>query len=82
MFGVIFYIAWRFRDQGDDEGEFPNQLGEGNTKLELTWTLLPLLILAVVAVFTVATIVKLNQTQKNAPQGRGHGPAVVVVSNT
>lgn len=65
VFGVVFYIAWRFRDHGDDEGEFPNQL-EGNTKLELTWTLLPLLILAVVAVGTVATIVKLNQTNKNA----------------
>ncbi len=65
VFGAVFYIAWRFRERGDDEGEFPTQL-EGNTKLELTWTLIPLLILAVVAVATVATIVKLNQTDKNA----------------
>ena len=65
VFGAVFYIVWRFRDTGEDEGEFPTQL-EGNTTLELSWTLLPLLILAVVAVFTVATIVKLNQTNKNA----------------
>jgi cytochrome c oxidase subunit II len=65
VFGAVFYIIWRFRDKGEDEGEFPTQL-EGNTRLELFWTLLPLLILAVVSVFTVATIVKLNQTNKNA----------------
>jgi cytochrome c oxidase subunit II len=65
VFGAIGYIVWRYRDKGDDEGEFPYQR-EGNTRLELLWTFIPLLILAVVAVFTVATIVKLNQTQKNA----------------
>ncbi len=65
VFGIVLFIAWRFRERPDDEGDFPTQL-EGNTKLELTWTLIPLLILAVVAVATVATIVKLNQTDKNA----------------
>ena len=65
VFGAVAYIMVRFRDKDDDEGEFPVQR-EGNTKLELFWTLLPLFILAVVAVFTVATIVKLNQTKKDA----------------
>lgn len=65
VFGAIGYIVWRYRDKGDDEGEFPVQR-EGNTRLELLWTFIPLLILAVVAVFTVATIVKLNQTKKDA----------------
>ncbi len=65
LFAVIFYIVWRFRDTGEDEDEFPSQL-EGNTVLELGWTIVPLLILVVVGIFTVATIIKLNQTDKNA----------------
>jgi cytochrome c oxidase subunit II len=65
LFAVVFYIVWRFRDRGDDEEEFPTQL-EGNTSLELGWTIIPLLVLVVVGVFTVATIVKLNQKNDNA----------------
>jgi cytochrome c oxidase subunit II len=64
VFGAIFFFCWRFRDNGEDDGEFPVQI-EGHTKAELVWTFIPLLILAVVAVGTVATIVKLNQVGKD-----------------
>ncbi|MDP9019858.1 MAG: cytochrome c oxidase subunit II [Actinomycetota bacterium] len=60
--GVIVFavVKWRHRD-GDDGGaeEMPAQL-HGNTRLEIGWTILPALVLAVVAVFTVPVIFELN----------------------
>ncbi|MCB1038040.1 MAG: cytochrome c oxidase subunit II [Acidimicrobiales bacterium] len=62
--GVVFvlvmagslYVALRFRAKDDaDFDEFPEQL-HGNFKLEIGWTILPAVVLLVVAVFTVATI--------------------------
>jgi cytochrome c oxidase subunit 2 len=53
LFGTI-YVAVRFRARpGDDEA--PKQV-HGNTILEVGWTIVPALILAVMAVPTVATI--------------------------
>lgn len=51
--GLIIVAIVKFRDRGT-EGE-PKQV-HGNTKLELTWTLIPALILFGVAIPTVATI--------------------------
>ncbi|MGI9119434.1 MAG: cytochrome c oxidase subunit II [Acidimicrobiales bacterium] len=58
--GLIVYavIKWRRRD-GDDEDEMPTQL-HGSTKLEIGWTILPALVLALVSVFTIPVIFKLN----------------------
>jgi cytochrome c oxidase subunit II len=52
-FGLLGYIMWRFRHRpGAPE---PEQV-HGNTRLEIAWTLLPALIVAVIAVPTVKAI--------------------------
>lgn len=56
--GLILYTLWRFRSRGDDE-PLPKQVA-GNTRLELTWTIIPAVILAFVAVPTVQTIFRLS----------------------
>lgn len=53
MLGVIM-IPLKFRRKKDDPG-LPKQV-HGNTTLELTWTILPVILLAVVAVPTLAGI--------------------------
>lgn len=58
--GVIVYSVVKWRHRGDaDGGEMPAQL-HGNTRLEIGWTILPALVLAGVAVFTVPVIFELN----------------------
>ena len=56
--GGILYLAWRFRRRRDDD-ELPEQI-HGNTKLEIGWTVLPAVILAGVAVFTITTLLSLS----------------------
>lgn len=51
--GLVIYTSWRYRDKGDDA--LPKQI-HGNTKLEILWTIIPALILAVIAVPTVRGI--------------------------
>lgn len=53
--GASIYMFVRFRRRDDDDDEFPEQT-EGNTRLEILWTLVPAIILAVIAVFTVNTL--------------------------
>jgi len=65
VFGAVLSFCLKYRDRGDDAEEFPVQR-HGSTPLEIGWTILPALILLVVAVFTVATIVSLNKTSKTA----------------
>jgi len=48
------YLAWRFRYR-EGVNENPKQI-HGNTRLEIGWTVVPALLLAIVAVPTVATI--------------------------
>ena len=67
VFAAVIGFCLKFRDKGDDREDFPVQR-HGSNMLEIGWTILPALILLVVAVFTVATIIKLNQTSKNALQ--------------
>lgn len=60
--GVIFtgvtaflvYAIWRFRAAPDDESDGPPN--HGNTKLEIAWTIIPVLLLAVIGIWSaVAT---------------------------
>lgn len=51
---VFAVIRWRRRSTDDDE-DMPVQL-HGNTKLEIGWTILPALVLGLVAVFTVPVV--------------------------
>tara|TARA_Y100000746_G_scaffold135231_1_gene115806 strand:+ start:4129 stop:5331 length:1203 start_codon:yes stop_codon:yes gene_type:complete len=63
VFGATIFIWWKFRDRHEDE-EFPTQV-HGNTKLEILWTIIPTLILAVVSVFTLITLSSINSTDTN-----------------
>jgi cytochrome c oxidase subunit 2 len=56
--GALLYAMFRFRGRpGDAE---PNQV-HGNTTLEIVWTIIPAVILAVIAVPTVKAIFKTNE---------------------
>jgi cytochrome c oxidase subunit 2 len=61
--GVLLYTVFRFRKR---EGQPPPVMTHGNTTLELTWTVLPIVILVIIAIPTVRTIFK---TQAAAPAG-------------
>jgi cytochrome c oxidase subunit 2 len=60
----IVYLSIRFHRRPGEDDVFPQQI-HGNTRLELTWTMIPALILAVIAVFTVSTLFKLTDTPKD-----------------
>ncbi len=71
--GVIVYAVFRYRRrEGDDEDVLPAQV-HGNTRLEVGWTILPALILAVVAVFTVPVIFELNERPDDALEVNVYG---------
>jgi cytochrome c oxidase subunit 2 len=61
--GLILFIVLRFRARSDDDA--PVQV-HGNAKLELTWTIIPALLLAVVGVFTVVTVFDINERASGA----------------
>ena len=68
VMGAVLLITWKFRTKtSDDPEEFPAQI-HGRTGLEIGWTILPALILAGVAVGTVATIINLNKKEPDAIQ--------------
>ena len=54
---IVAWIVYRYKDRGQD---IPEQ-SHGNPKLEIALTILPAIILAVIAVPTVATVFKLNK---------------------
>ncbi len=58
--GLILTIVVRFRSRGDDDGTAPAQV-HGNARLEIGWTILPAVLLAVIGFFTVATIFDINR---------------------
>ncbi|MDZ7674611.1 MAG: cytochrome c oxidase subunit II [Acidimicrobiales bacterium] len=67
--GVLF-VVWKFRRREDDDvDEVPTQ-NHGNTKLEVGWTLLPAVILAFLAVATVATVLDLAGEPEDATRIR------------
>ena len=56
---ATIYVAWRFRYRAG-KNENPKQV-HGNTRLEIGWTVIPALLLAVIAVPTVGTIFDLAE---------------------
>ncbi len=75
--GAIIYLAVRYRARrraeaaaarsddpdGDDlygDDEYPEQV-HGNLRLELAWTIIPTILLAVISVFTLISFVELNE---------------------
>jgi cytochrome c oxidase subunit 2 len=68
VFGGSAYMFFKFRQRGEyTDEDFPNQL-HGNFKLEIGWTILPAVILAAIAVPTMATLSKLNSYKKDDMQ--------------
>jgi cytochrome c oxidase subunit 2 len=62
----IVYLLVRFRDRGDeDDEELPDQT-HGVLKLELGWTIVPTMILGVVAVGTMVTLFDLADRPEDA----------------
>ncbi len=64
--GAVIYMARRFRvappkdeSQIYPDEDFPEQI-HGNTRLEIGWTILPTVIMAVVAFFTLGTLFNLD----------------------
>ena len=66
-FGIV-YLVWRYRHR-DDRPE-PVQV-HGNTRLEITWTVLPAVLLLFVAVPTFRTIFQLAETPKRPRDDAG-----------
>jgi len=69
--GAILYMAKRFRVKApEDESqvypdeEFPDQI-HGNTRLEIGWTIVPTVIMAVIAFFTLGLLFELNDVSAN-----------------
>lgn len=82
--GAVIYMAMRFRvrtpDNPDDIYEdeiFPDQV-HGNTSLEIGWTIVPTLIMAVVAFFTLSTLFGLEDVSGEDDPGRQIEKVVVV----
>jgi cytochrome c oxidase subunit II len=61
VWGLLLAAILRFRQRPDDEGILPKQI-HGNPRLEALWTVIPAVILAVIAVPTVRTIFTLADT--------------------
>ncbi len=57
--GLLFFAVFRFRQRRGRERQLPAQT-HGNSRLEIGWTIAPALVLAVIAVPTVATIFDLS----------------------
>jgi cytochrome c oxidase subunit II len=62
----IVYLAVRFRRRGDDDDEELPAQTHGNLVLELGWTILPAVILAFIAVGTLATLFDLAEEPEGA----------------
>jgi cytochrome c oxidase subunit 2 len=64
VIGAVIFVAIRYRAKpGSDDR--PKQI-HGSTPLEIGWTLVPAIILAVIAVPTVSTIFSLDEAPKDA----------------
>jgi cytochrome c oxidase subunit 2 len=63
--GIVFLVI-RFRRRKDDDGEELPAQTHGNLVLELGWTILPAVILAFVAVGTLATLFDLAEEPEDA----------------
>lgn len=70
--GAVLALWWRYRvsgsESGDGEfgyyedGEFPEQI-HGNNRVEIGWTLVPTVLLAVISVFTLITLFALDDVE-------------------
>lgn len=63
--GALLYVLWRYRAKKDrDPSDRPTPV-HGNTRLEIIWTVIPAVILVVIAVPTIRGIVDLAERQED-----------------
>jgi cytochrome c oxidase subunit 2 len=62
VFAIYIYVLVRFRKKKDDKDIIPKQV-EGSHVLEIIWTVVPILLLLILAVPTVSYTVKLAENQ-------------------
>ncbi len=70
--GAVLALWWRYRVAGSDSGdgefgyydddEFPEQT-HGNNRLEIAWTIVPTVLLAVISVFTLVALFALDDVK-------------------
>jgi cytochrome c oxidase subunit II len=65
VIAITCLIMFRFRRRRGREGDVPKQI-HGAPRLEVMWTILPGVLLAGVAIFTISTLFKLAETHKDA----------------
>ena len=65
--GGVLFVAWKFRQQKDDDGSLPEQI-HGNFKLEIGWTILPAILLAGVGGASVLTLLDLEDHPAGAQE--------------
>ena len=87
VLGAVVYMAKKQRVKSyDGDDEFPEQISHNNT-LEIGWTIVPAIIMVVVAVLTTVAHFSLNETEANAYEVEVEGdstswePKVVVVGH-
>ena len=85
VLGAVVYMAKKQRVKSyDGDDEFPEQISHNNT-LEIGWTIVPAIIMVVVAVLTTVAHFSLNETEANAYEVEVEGdstswePKIVVV---
>jgi cytochrome c oxidase subunit II len=64
-FGTLALVIHFRRRKGDGDDDLPAQT-HGNTKLEIAWTLVPAVMLGVVGIFTLRTLVEINDFDDEA----------------
>lgn len=75
---IFIYVMVRFRQRKGDENKIPKQV-EGSHKLEIIWTVIPILLLLVLAVPTVSATFKLADVGPMEGKNRDKNAVVVNV---
>ncbi|HHY73891.1 MAG TPA: cytochrome c oxidase subunit II [Bacillus bacterium] len=64
---IFIYVSIKFRRTKQNENKIPKQI-EGSHKLEIIWTVIPIVILMIIAVPTVSATFKLDASKENIPK--------------
>lgn len=68
---IFIFVSTKFRRTKQTENMIPKQV-EGNHKLEITWTVIPIIILLIIAVPTVSATFKLDASEEKIPKDAIH----------
>ena len=76
---IFIYVVARFRQRKGDENKIPKQV-EGSHKLEIIWTVIPILLLIILAVPTVTATFKLADVTPMENETRDEDAVVINVT--